>query len=118
MASVFVSYSRRDAVFARRLAEALERDGHTVWIDADDIPPASNWAAEIATAIEAADAVLFLASPDSARSQECARELRHAVQYRKRIVPVLHRTITIDEMPAKVRVLQWIDLVNEAAWES
>jgi hypothetical protein len=34
---VFVSYSRRDSVFAARLVEALEARGKDVWVDVGGI---------------------------------------------------------------------------------
>jgi hypothetical protein len=46
-ADVFISYARRDRDFAGRLADALKERGHQVWIDWEDIPPASDWHAEI-----------------------------------------------------------------------
>ena len=33
MADIFISYSREDREFARRLADALERENLTVWWD-------------------------------------------------------------------------------------
>ena len=39
MNQVFVSYSRKDEIFARQLAADLDRDGLDVWIDVEDIPP-------------------------------------------------------------------------------
>jgi hypothetical protein len=45
MPKIFVSYSRTDEEFARRLATDLDRLGADLWIDVDDIPPGVNWSA-------------------------------------------------------------------------
>jgi hypothetical protein len=37
MAKVFLSYSRKDAAKAQRFTQWLERTGHDVWRDEDDI---------------------------------------------------------------------------------
>ncbi len=144
MADVFISYSRRDFAFARRLTEALRGAGKSVFIDvgeiwgesfgpgpsvatspgerppadlagvssateasgADAVPgqevgsvraqsevsgilPSARWMEEIEQAIAAADAVVFLVSPDSVSSRVCIdQELQIAIRLNKRLVPV------------------------------
>ena len=44
MADVFISYSRHDSAFVHELYETLEASGRDVWVDWEDIPPASRWA--------------------------------------------------------------------------
>jgi hypothetical protein len=110
MADVFISYSRRDADFAHRLNAALAAQDRDVWVDQEDIPAIAEWRSEIQQAIEAAGAVLFVITPDSARSEVCRQEIEHAVRYRKRLVPVLHRDTDPRELPAEVAALNWIFL--------
>jgi hypothetical protein len=33
MPDVFISYSRKDSVFVRKLYDALDRIGHEAWVD-------------------------------------------------------------------------------------
>jgi hypothetical protein len=68
MADVFISYSRKDADFVRRLHQALTEQGRDIWIDWEDIPLTADWWQEICAGIEAADNFLFIISPDSVRS--------------------------------------------------
>jgi hypothetical protein len=56
---VFVSYSRRDTTFVRRIVERLEAVGHDVWIDTDDIVGSERWRSSVAEAITDADLVLI-----------------------------------------------------------
>lgn len=68
MAKLFLSYSRRDESRARRFTEWLEREGHDVWRDEDDIGGGASFSAEIETALKDCDAVLVLWSVDSVQS--------------------------------------------------
>jgi tetratricopeptide (TPR) repeat protein len=68
MAKLFLSYSRKDEVKARRFTEWLERSGHDVWRDEDDIGGGASFSQEIETALKDSDAVLVLWSADSVRS--------------------------------------------------
>ena len=108
MASIFLSYSRKDKPAAQRLHAALTAGSRDVWIDWEDIPPTAAWWAEICTAIEAADAVLFLISPDSAASKVCADELAHAQALRKRLLPLAVRDVEPGAVPPVVAALNWI----------
>jgi hypothetical protein len=91
MADVFISYSRQDKEFVRRLHAALTERGRDAYVDVEDIPVASRWRQEIAEAIEGADALVFVMSPDSVASEECRKELDHAVAHNKRVIPVVCR---------------------------
>ena len=97
MADVIISYSRRNLEFVERLHSALEEEGFSTWIDWKDIPPTSDWEDEIYTGIEGADAFLFVIGPDSVESPECGKEIYHAIETRKRLIPVVNsRTLQTD----------------------
>jgi hypothetical protein len=68
MANLFLSYSRKDASRARRFCEWLEREGHDVWRDEDDIGGGASFSSEIEKALQACDAVLVLWSAYSVQS--------------------------------------------------
>lgn len=93
MSDAFISYSRRDQDFVRELVDELVSDGREVWVDWESIPLTADWFEEIKTGIEAADAFLFVISPDSVRSEVCAAEIEHAINMNKRFVPLLHREL-------------------------
>ena len=65
MADVFLSYSRRDGKFVRRLASALQDRGKEVWVDVDGIRDAEVFPEALRRAIESSDAFVFVISPDS-----------------------------------------------------
>ena len=68
MADVFISYSRRDSEFVRRLAEGLKDHGKDSWIDVDGIRAGEVFPAALRSAIESSDAFVFVISPDSVSS--------------------------------------------------
>ena len=94
MPEVFVSYSRKDKDFVRRLHEALTAQNRDTWVDWEDIPPTADWWKEVCAGIEAANAFVFVISPDSVRSAICLNEIEHAVANNKRLVPILRREVT------------------------
>src|SRR5688500_17472550 len=108
MASLFISYSRKDIAAAHKLAEAFKGHDLDFWIDWEGIPPTVNWWREIEKGIEEADIFLFLLSPDSANSTVCQREIKHAAKNGKRLIPVVVRDPTADESPSELNELNWI----------
>ena len=97
MSDVFISYSRKDKDFVRRLHDALSKANRESWVDWEDIPTAADWWREICNGIESADTFIFVISPDSVESNVCRDEIVHAVQHKKRFVPVLYREIVSAE---------------------
>jgi hypothetical protein len=108
VADVFVSYSRRDGDFIRRLASALQEHGKDVWVDVQGIRDAEVFPEALRRAIEASDAFVFVISPESVRSSFCAEEVEHAARLHKRIVPLVRGPVRAEEVPDDVRVRNWI----------
>src|SRR5512142_2246792 len=91
MPQVFISYSRKDKDTARKLTDALAMRKLDSWVDWQDIPPTADWEEEVYRGAETSDIFLILISPDSAQSEICRKELAHAVENGKRIIPVVVR---------------------------
>ena len=108
MAKVFVTYSRKDIEFARRLTGELKKSDLDFWVDWEGIPPSVGWWKQIEKGIEDADTYLFLISPDSAASKVCAQELDCAVKNGKRLIPLVVREIPAGEAPAQIGRFNWI----------
>jgi hypothetical protein len=70
VAELFISYSRHDVAFVRRLCDALAARQREVWVDWNDIPPTAAWRSEIVDAIDAASVLIFVISQHSAASVE------------------------------------------------
>lgn len=111
---VFVSYAREDRAFVERFRQALVDRGRTIWVDLEDILPTEDWWKKIRRGIESADHFVFVLSPSSASSEVCRRELAHAVENHKRLipsrVPPLSRTSSssrVVEVPPGGSVWRW-----------
>ena len=89
MADAFISYSRKNSDFGRKLHTALVGQGRDVWMDWRDIPQSAEWWSEIASGIELADNFILLISPDSIASPICQLEIDYARDNNKRIIPVV-----------------------------
>jgi WD40 repeat protein len=87
--------------------------GYDVWVDWEDIPPATNWLDQIKRGIEEADAFIFFISPDSIASEVCNVEVNHAAKYNKRIIPIVLRQVPAKETNNVIRQLNWIFLREE-----
>ena len=97
MTSIFISYSRKDINFAEKIVQSLAENNLDTWVDWKSIPKGEDWQQEIYRGIEGADAFLFLLSPDAVKSEICNKEITHAVENSKRILPILiHDTKTTD----------------------
>jgi len=93
----FVSYSRADEAFVRRLEAALRERGKDVWVDWHDIPATADWRAKIYAGIDASRAFVAVLSPDLVASAICREELEHATRSNKRLVPILRREVDRSE---------------------
>src|SRR5688500_14414786 len=96
---VFISYSRRDTEFVKRLYAGLERHGRTSWVDWEGIPPSAKWMDPLRAAIESSNAFIFVLTPASVASEICAAELEHAAENNKRIVPVVAAPVDPSKVP-------------------
>jgi WD40 repeat protein len=116
---VFISYARADKDFVGgQLVPALRAHDKDVWVDLEDIPPATDWRAKIWAGIEAAKSFVFVLSPDSARSEVCANELAYAIEMNKQLIPVVWRDIDPKRVPEALERKNWIVLRDDAAERS
>lgn len=118
----FVSYSRRNKAFVQKLVEALEDNGHSVWIDWENIPLTADWMKEIESGIEAANNFIFVISPDSVRSEVCLKEVQHADANNKRFVPLLYEELVLAEdkemLHPSISSHNWIFMRDEDNFDS
>src|SRR6266487_591769 len=108
MADIFISYSRKDKDFVRRLDETLKSRGREAWVDWEDLRPTEEWMQAIHAAIEGADTFVFVLTPDSVASVVCGREIAHAAAHNKRMVPIVARDVDAAAVPETLAKLNWI----------
>ncbi|HAX86908.1 MAG TPA: type IV secretion protein Rhs [Cyanobacteria bacterium UBA11370] len=106
---VFISYSRADADFARKLNDTLQIQGKTTWFDQESIASGSDFQQEINRGIKVCDNLLFILSPRSVNSPYCKDEVEYAASLNKRFVTVLYREINTADLHPELAKVQWID---------
>jgi cell division septum initiation protein DivIVA len=105
---LFVSYAREQSGIVEELSGALGAAGHPTWTDVKGLYGGETFWPEIEKAVEAAAAMIFVISRDSAASTHCLRELEHALRQHKRIVPVCVEEPPASDIPTGLASLQWI----------
>ena len=70
-AGVFISYAHADTSLVKPLYTALVDAGQDVWRDTEDLPPGVDWRDGVMQAIEGSAVVVFVLTPESARSEWC-----------------------------------------------
>jgi hypothetical protein len=111
---IFISYSRKDAVFARGLADALATRGYEPDFDqanydpdniATGIAAEDEWWQRLQQMIAVASTMVFIVSPDSASSKVCDEEIAWARGLGKRIIPILRRSVDFAKAPPRLSSL-------------
>lgn len=105
---VFLSYARADREHAKRVAKHLRDRSFGVFRDTDDILPTEEWRDRLKQLIEAADTIVFLLSPHSAKSDVCVWEVEYATGLNKRIAPIVIKDVDAMLIPAALARLNFI----------
>jgi hypothetical protein len=92
MADVFISYARENQGFAERIAEAVRREGYSVFWD-DDLPPHLSYGEVITGEIAHAKAAIVVWSRDAAASEWVRAEADLARGHKKLIQTVIDETL-------------------------
>src|SRR5438445_8893812 len=86
---VFLSYSSIDRERALHIADLLEANGISVWIDRKSIAGGMSWSAEIVRGIRECAALVVACSGASMASPNVQQELQLAWETRRPILPLL-----------------------------
>lgn len=113
----FISYSRHDLTFARRLYDALRARNREAWVDLEGIEPSEAWLEKLHSAIDSARAFVFVLSPDSVSSRYCEEEIQRAAEGKKKLIPLLYRPVEPTTVPPALARLQWISFLDEQRFE-
>ena len=109
---VFISYSRKDSDFVRKLNEVLQIQNKKTWFDQESIASGVDFQREIYKGIESSNNFLFIISPSSIESPYCASEVEYAKKLNKRIVTVLYQKVDPTKLHPVLASVQWIDFRN------
>ncbi len=106
MQNIFISYSRKDIAFVRRLAGDLEKAGYDVWWDLSDLRGGDDWVSVIPSAIEACQFFLVVLSPHAIESEWVRKEYTQALSTRKRIIPLM---LSQSRIPFALNTINYVD---------
>jgi NarL family two-component system response regulator LiaR len=113
---IFISYARADgAEFAHKLHDDLVKLGVPVWLDAYQIPPGSDWDAEIDKGLDRAAIMVVLLTPGAVGSKQVKSEWNRALKKGLDIIPLL---ILDCEIPRVLETLQYIDFRKKKDYET
>ncbi|MCP4141720.1 MAG: SUMF1/EgtB/PvdO family nonheme iron enzyme [Chloroflexi bacterium] len=106
---IFLSYSRKDKDFAKKVANDLEKAGYIVWWDISTIEGGDRWAQEIEAGINQSEILALIVSPNSIASEWVEKEFIFASKRGMKIVPLLYEHC---ELPIWLLNLQYVDLIG------
>jgi hypothetical protein len=110
MAKIFISYSRKDIGFVRKLAGDLEKAGYDVWWDLTDLRGGDDWLRVIPAAIESSEHFIVVLSPNSAMSDWVKKEYTQALSSRKKIIPLM---LTRSSVPFALNTINYVDFTSD-----
>lgn len=109
MSRVFISYSRVDEPFARKLARSLSDMGADVWLDVEDIPAGMKWSTAIQQGLNVCQIMLLIVSPEAMASNNVEDEWQYYLDKQKPVIPLLYRPA---EKHFQLNRLQHVDFHN------
>lgn len=109
MHKVFISYSRKDIDFVRKLAEDLEKAEYDVWWDLTDLRGGDDWPRVIPAAIQESQSMVIVLSPNSVASDWVEKEYTQALNLRKKIIPIM---LARADVPFALITINYIDFTT------
>lgn len=89
MGHIFISYSKKDVIYAEKLVNALRREGFNPWVDMEELSAGTHWQNRLHKQINSCDAYLLIMSRNAKASQWVPDELVAAKTKGKPIFPLL-----------------------------
>jgi hypothetical protein len=107
---VFVSYSRRDSVFADQLVFRLKADGFPVWLDRSRLHGGELWQRELEIALREAAILILVTSPDALASEYTRMEYQYFLSEKKPVIPVIAQKA--ERLPDELASIQFVDFTQ------
>jgi pSer/pThr/pTyr-binding forkhead associated (FHA) protein len=107
---IFISYSRKDREVMNRVYDTLVGHDFSVWVDQKLQPGEPSWRRAVERAIDHAECLLLILSPDAKKSKWVEAELDYAETQHKRIFCILARGDRSSTALLGYTLLQWVDI--------
>jgi nucleoside 2-deoxyribosyltransferase len=116
---VFISYSRRDADWARSFAEALKQRGVSVWFDEFDVQPGESLRDALEAALRNSDVLVAWLDQEYPSKPAVFFELGAAIGMGKRVVAIVPKDLDPASLPLNFRLRRYLvrDSPEETAEE-
>ncbi len=89
MGHIFISYSKKDVLYAEKLVNALRREGFNPWVDMEELGAGTHWQVRLHKQILNCDAYILIMSRNAKNSKWVPDELVAAKSSGKPIFPLL-----------------------------
>ena len=109
MSKIFISYSRKDMDFVRKLAGDLESAGYNAWWDITDLQGGDDWVNTIPEAISSSQFVIVVITPSSVESEWVRKEYTQALSLRKKIIPIM---LTPTSVPFALNTINFVNFTT------
>jgi hypothetical protein len=109
MHKIFISYSRKDIDFVRKLAGDLEKADYDVWWDLTDLRGGDDWPRAIPAAIAASQSMIIVLSPNSIVSDWVEKEYTQALSLRRKIIPIMFAR---SDIPFALNTINYVDFTS------
>jgi len=103
---IFISYSRKDSDFVRRLVDDLTSRGVDIWLDQRDIKAGERWDTSVQNGLRDSDYFMVVLSPESVSSENVMDEIAYAMSKAKHVFPILFRDC---DVPYRLARVQYVD---------
>ncbi len=107
MGHIFISYSKKDIVYAEKLINALKREGFNPWLDMEGLGAGTHWQTRLQKQIYTCDAYILVMSRNAFNSKWVPDELVTAKTRGKPIFPLL---LDDTEMFLAIQTIQFEDV--------
>ena len=107
MGHIFISYSKKDIVYAEKLINALRREGFSPWVDTEGLAASTHWQHRLQKQIMSCDAYLLIMSRNAYNSRWVPDELVTAKGKGKPIFPLL---LDDTELFLAIQAIQYEDV--------
>jgi tetratricopeptide (TPR) repeat protein len=112
--TIFISHSTADDTAINKIAESLEKAGHTVWVDHRNgiIPGTPSWDKEIRMAIKNADVGVFVMTEKSLDSGICGAECLLILELKKPLYVLRLEACQPENIWLYIKQIQYADLTK------
>ena len=116
---VFISYSHKDADWARSFAEALSKRGLGVWFDEFRVRAGESLRDALESGLRSSDVFVALIDAEHPGKPNLFFELGAAIGMGKRVVAIVPKNFPATELPSELRLRRYLtrDSPEETAQE-